>query len=496
LLDSLLQERMVCPLPYIPLLSLLLLLPLLIVLTEASSSPCQLSLSPGVACGKGRFCLGQEKEERLREETTQEFKVTAINCEGRTLHLTNQKPHIALLSAGEDEQEEDERGERAGLQLSLPSSSASATFVVNITGTFLGFTTIEIALEGGKEETSVMLDLTVTRSKAKKTASKIFGYSVAVLVSLAYINFGCALDLNVMREVLRKPIGPAIGFVSQFIFMPLCSFALGFVFDNPEMRLGLFFTGTSPGGGASNIWTIMFGGNLDLSVTMTAVSTFSAFFMMPLWVFLLGEVIVAGTHISDIPYFTITKYAVLLVVPLLIGISIRKCLPKAANFMVRFMKPLALFLIVFILVCGIWSQFFMLKLITWRTALVGFALPWLGFGFGCLLSKFCNRERKDIIAIAIETGIQNTGMSIFMLWHSLDHPAGDLAAVVPVAVATLTPVPLLAALAYYRARASYCPLPRGEKEVDTEELQEKQDKTGEDVEEKNEIKMTQEKEIV
>ena len=423
---------MVCPLPYIPLLSLLLLLPLLIVLTEASSSPCQLSLSPGVACGQGRFCLGQEKEERLREETTQEFKVTAINCEGRTLHLTNQKPHIALLSAGEDEQEEDERGERAGLQLSLPSSSASATFVVNITGTFLGFTTIEIALEGGKEETSVMLDLTVTRSKAKKTASKIFGYSVAVLVSLAYINFGCALDLNVMREVLRKPIGPAIGFVSQFIFMPLCSFALGFVFDNPEMRLGLFFTGTSPGGGASNIWTIMFGGNLDLSVTMTAVSTFSAFFMMPLWVFLLGEVIVAGTHISDIPYFTITKYAVLLVVPLLIGISIRKCLPKAANFMVRFMKPLALFLIVFILVCGIWSQFFMLKLITWRTALVGFALPWLGFGFGCLLSKFCNRERRDIIAIAIETGIQNTGMSIFMLWHSLDHPAGDLAAVVPV----------------------------------------------------------------
>jgi len=67
--------------------------------------------------------------------------------------------------------------------------------------------------------------------------------------------------------------------------------------------------------------------------------------------------------------------------------------------------------------------------------------------------------------------------------------------VVPAAVATLTPVPLLAALAYYRARASYCPLPRGEKEVDSDELQEKQDKTGEDVEEKTEIKMTQEKEM-
>jgi len=111
-----------------------------------------------------------------------------------------------------------------------------------------------------------------------------------------------------------------------------------------------------------------------------------------------------------------------------------------------------------ILVCGIWSQFFMIRLIDWKIAVVGFALPWLGFAFGCLFSKLCRRERKDIIAIAIETGIQNTGMSIFMLWFTLDHPAGDLAAVVPVAVATLTPFPLLFALFYYKARAKYCPM--------------------------------------
>jgi predicted Na+-dependent transporter len=44
-----------------------------------------------------------------------------------------------------------------------------------------------------------------------------------------------------------------------------------------------------------------------------------------------------------------------------------------------------------------------------QVAVVGLGLPWLGFGFGCLFSKLCRRERKDIIAIAIETGIQNTG---------------------------------------------------------------------------------------
>merc|ERR1719323_1532919 len=161
--------------------------------------------------------------------------------------------------------------------------------------------------------------------RKKTIQSKVFSYSVAILVSLAYINMGCALDLDVVKNTLKRPIGPAIGFICQFLVMPLLSYLLGFIFgtQSAAMRLGLFVTGTSPGGGASNIWTVMFGGNLDLSVTMTAVSTFSAFFMMPLWVFLLGEVIIADTQIV-VPYFKICIYAFFLVVPLTIGLILSR----------------------------------------------------------------------------------------------------------------------------------------------------------------------------
>ena len=366
------------------------------------------------------------------------------------------------------------------LELDVTGRGRDWTLTVNVTGTFLGFTKLTSRVEEtdaanklNVQHGSESLQITVTRSKAKKTASKIFGYSVAALISFAYINMGCALDLEVMKKVLRRPIGPLIGFVSQFMFMPVCSFVLGYVFpwSNPAMKLGLFVTGCSPGGGASNIWTVMFGGNLDLSIVMTAVSTFSAFFMMPVWIYLLGEIIIADTPIV-IPYAKILTYGIMLVVPLLVGVSIRKCLPKVANILVKILKPMALFLIVFILVCGIWSQFFMIKLIDWKIAVVGFSLPWLGFGFGCMFSKLCGQERKDIIAIAIETGIQNTGMAIFMLWFTLDHPAGDLAAVVPVAVATLTPFPLLAALLYYNLRSRLC----GPDEKEMVDMKAEQDK--------------------
>ena len=110
-----------------------------------------------------------------------------------------------------------------------------------------------------------------------------------------------------------------------------------------------------------------------------------------------------------VPYSKILTYGIMLIVPLSIGVGITRCLPRVSQFLVKCMKPLAFFLIIFILVCGIWSQFFMIKLISWKVGVVGFGLPWLGFAFGCLFSKLCRRERKDIIAIAIETGIQNTG---------------------------------------------------------------------------------------
>jgi len=459
-----------CPLYplHIIILYFCLLLPLLLAVVEGAES---------LAAWKVKFSassIGKGNEtDKLRELTTKNFDVLCSDCvqdsdRKYTLELKTEDPRIALMQSGDFIQDDD-----GFMEIDITGKERDWSISVNVTGTFLGFTSIKSSIEETLKTGSITakpsdnpLQLTVTRSKAKKTASKIFGYSVAALISFAYINFGCALDLNVMKEVLRKPVGPAIGFVTQFIFMPICSFLLGYVFpwSSPEMRLGLFVTGTSPGGGASNIWTIMFGGNLDLSVTMTAVSTFSAFFMMPFWIYVLGEIIIDGTQIV-IPYFKITTYGVMLVVPLLIGVSIRKCLPKVADFMVKIMKPLALFLIVFILVCGIWSQFFMIRLIDWKIALVGFALPWMGFAFGCLFSKLCGRERKDIIAIAIETGIQNTGMAIFMLWFTLDHPAGDLAAVVPVAVATLTPFPLLVALVWYNTRAKMCPVQSKEKEM-------------------------------
>ncbi len=230
-----------------------------------------------------------------------------------------------------------------------------------------------------------------------------------------------------MKETLKRPVGPAIGFVCQFLLMPVIAFCLGFSFpDSPSLRLGLFVTGVSPGGGGSNIWTLMFGGNLNLSLTMTAISTLAAFFMMPAWIFTLGRVIFDDGEIV-IPYAKISMYATCLVVPLCIGLLIARYLPRVSAFLVRILKPMALFFIMFILVFGVWANLYMFKLMSWKVIVTGMALPWLGFAFGCTVARLSGRPVEDVTAIAIETGLQNTGVSIFVLWFTYDHPLGDLA---------------------------------------------------------------------
>merc|ERR1711953_1063269 len=303
----------------------------------------------------------------------------------------------------------------------------------------------------GMAKQTKKLDVAVLRKKTIQ--SKLFAYSVAILVSLAYINMGCALDLDVVKNTLKRPIGPAIGFICQFLVMPLLAYALGFIFGTKSvaMRLGLFVTGTSPGGGASNIWTVMFGGNLNLSVTMTAMSTFAAFFVLPLWLFTLGATIFDEADIA-IPYRKVCTYAFFLVIPLSIGLAISRWAPKLSKFLVKILKPMALCLILFIIFFGVYANLYIFQMMTWQVFLCGMGLPWFGFAFGFTIAKLLKRPTEDIIAIAIETGVQNTGMSIFILWFTLDQPAGDMTAIVPVAAATMTPLPLLAALIVMKVR--------------------------------------------
>lgn len=86
----------------------------------------------------------------------------------------------------------------------------------------------------------------------------------------------------------------------------------------------------------------------------------------------------------------------------------------------------------------------------------------LGYAFGGAAAAIMRQSWSDALTIAVETGIQNTGIAIFILRVTLDQPEADINTVVPVAVAIMTPIPLVTLLVLQKfvlARYGICVTP-------------------------------------
>lgn len=160
----------------------------------------------------------------------------------------------------------------------------------------------------------------------------------------------------------------------------------------------MFFTGISPSGGASNIWTVLLDGNLNLSITMTTMCTIAAFGkrkvyskrekifffctcaissklilkyyhtgMMPFWIFTLGRYIFERGDLV-VPYRQIGTFLIGLVIPLIIGYFIQKKLPRISRILVRIMKPFSVILILFIVIFAIVTNLYLFKLFSWKVS--------------------------------------------------------------------------------------------------------------------------------
>jgi hypothetical protein len=119
------------------------------------------------------------------------------------------------------------------------------------------------------------------------------------------------------------------------------------------------------------------------------------------------------------------------------------------------LAPFSVAMIVFIIIFGTYTNLYMFKVMNLRILLATAANVWCGMAIGYAISFLLRKPLEDVIAIAIETGVQNTGVSIVVLGLSLQQPDADLASAVPVAASIMTPIPLTLAYIYIKIRNYY-----------------------------------------
>ncbi|XP_071506381.1 ileal sodium/bile acid cotransporter-like [Diadema antillarum] len=225
---------------------------------------------------------------------------------------------------------------------------------------------------------------------------------------IVLIAMGASVVLKDFKIVLRRPVGVVVGFISQFVILPLLAYGYARVtnLDGP-IALGCLILACSPGGSLSNLYTFWTNGDVCLSITMTTLSTLLAIGMMPLNLLIYSRRwTAAGT---PIPYLDIFISLVLIVVPVGIGMVLRRLKERWAMVII---KPCSL--VGFIgIICSIAIISVMnprLYSSHWTIWIGAMALSWCGFAAGYLLSLLCRQSHSQCRTVGFETGVQNVGL--------------------------------------------------------------------------------------
>ncbi|XP_076449312.1 uncharacterized protein LOC143285782 [Babylonia areolata] len=324
--------------------------------------------------------------------------------------------------------------------------------------------------EYGDEDTVMMREAVVQKHvvtvlRVIRPVDVVFRGVLYGFVIMATIGMGCKTDMGVVKEVLKKPVAPAIGFFCQYLIMPLIAFTLAktLVVGDPAVSLGIFTCGICPGGGPSNFYSFLLDGDVSLSVTMTAISSMAALAMIPLWLFTLGTLFEDDKISLTVPFGKILITLSIIIIPLFVGFAVKKWAPKVAKWVLKLLKPFTLIAILFLVTFGVYTNLYVFRLFSPRTLLAGCLLPYIGYTVGGTVALILRQPCYRAKTIAIETGIQNTSIGYLLLVFSLPKPDGDMAAVGPMASALMTPLPLLLLVVVYLLYKRFCKKKKGKK---------------------------------
>lgn len=249
---------------------------------------------------------------------------------------------------------------------------------------------------------------------------------LAAMIFVIMLGMGASLTPKDFWFALRRPYGLAIGVVSQYGFMPFIGFVMAVVLGLPEpIALGLLIVSCMPGGTTSNIFTYFSKGNLALSVLMTVTSTVFGVVLIPLVLLLY-----ASALDLEIPPDRIIATLVILLVPVAIGMVLRKVSANVGAVTEFFGSVLAIFFIAFIALSWVPRNWQFLLTTDPATYFAAIMLGVFGIALGYAFAKALRLHPRNARTIALETGIQNAPLAIAII--VLTFPAEDQQSIIAV----------------------------------------------------------------
>ena len=263
---------------------------------------------------------------------------------------------------------------------------------------------------------------------------EIRGY-IPYLLGIVMFGMGITLTFNDFSEVVKHPKSVIVGVVGQFVIMPAIAFALAKLFVLPtDLAIGVILVGACPGGTSSNVMTYLAKGNTALSVACTTISTLLAPLLTPVIFYVLAS---QWIDIDASAMFASVLKMVLF--PIFLGLVIRALFKKQMAQISQTMPLVSVIAIVLILAAVVAGS--KDKIIDSGLLIFGVVVlhNCLGYLIGFIAAKALRLNNYDSKAIAIEVGMQNSGLgaalatahfnpiaavpsAVFSFWHNVSGP--------------------------------------------------------------------------
>lgn len=248
-------------------------------------------------------------------------------------------------------------------------------------------------------------------------------------ITISFIMFGVALDMKFsgFKELFKNPKPLIVGVISQVLLLPLVTFLLILVLKpSVGVALGMLLVASCPGGNISNFISSLSKSNTELSVSLTAFNTIGAIIITPFnFAFWGGMYAKASPLLRPIeidPFQMLQTVVILLGIPLVLGLIFSVKFPATTQKILKPVRWASIFLFIGFIIGALSANFTnFLKFIEliFIIVLIHNALAFLS---GYYFARVFKLNPKDSRTIAIETGIQNSGLGLALIFNPKIFP--------------------------------------------------------------------------
>ncbi len=238
-----------------------------------------------------------------------------------------------------------------------------------------------------------------------------------LFIALGLVMFGLGLSLTVgdFKRLLQHPRAVVLALVLQVLVLPAACYALIVLLGvAPLYAVGLMLLAASPGGVSANLFSHLFGGNVAMNISLTAINTVLSIVSLPLITNWAINTFAHTGQVVPLQFGKVVEVIIIVLVPVVLGMAVHR---RALAFSARMEKPMKIFSAVVL------AAFALIAIAKEWTALVeSFAgigpavllFNAISLASGYYLSRAAGLDKSMATAISFEIGIHNSTLAIFI----------------------------------------------------------------------------------